>query len=64
MNLAEYVFLITDNTNKFPDFTVKEKKNPDGTVTQMIIYRPDSLTNTVREEARVSVLPASATRIC
>lgn len=52
MNLAEYVFLITDNTNKFPDFTVKEKKNPDGTVTQMIIYRPDSLTNTVREEAR------------
>lgn len=52
MNLAEYVFLITDNTNKFPDFSLKEKKNADGTVTQMIVYRSDSLTNIVRAEAR------------
>lgn len=52
MELAEYVFHITDNANKFPDFSVVERKNPDGTVTQIIVYRPDSLTNIVRAEAR------------
>lgn len=51
MNHAEYVFLITDNLNKFPDFSIKEKKNPDGTVTQLIVFRQDSLTNTVRSMA-------------
>lgn len=52
MNLADYVFKITDNINKFPDFSVKEKRNEDGTITQIYVFRDDSLTNIVREEAR------------
>lgn len=52
MNLAGYVFKITDNINKFPDFCIKEKKNEDGTITQIYVFREDSLTNTVRAEAR------------
>lgn len=51
MELAEYVFKITDNPNKFKDFTVKEKKNEDGTITRIIISRSDSLTNRVRDMA-------------
>ena len=51
MNLAEYTFLITDNLNKFPDFCVKEKKNEDGTITQVYVFRSDSLTNHVRDMA-------------
>ena len=49
MNHADYVFTITDNINKFPDYCVKEKRNPDGTVTQIYVFREDSLTNIVRE---------------
>ena len=49
---AEYVFHITDNLNKFPDYSVKNKKNPDGTITQLMVFRSDSLTNIVRAEAR------------
>ena len=52
MNHAEYVFHITDNLNKFPDYSVKNKKNPDGTITQLMVFRSDSLTNIVRAEAR------------
>ena len=33
MYLADYVFMITENLNKFPDYSVKEKKNADGTIT-------------------------------
>jgi len=51
MNLAEYTFTITDNINKFPDYCVKEKKNEDGTVTQIYVFRSDSLTNRVRDMA-------------
>jgi len=52
MNLADYVLLITDNLKKFPDYAVKEKKNDDGTITQVYVFREDSLTNIVRAEAR------------
>lgn len=51
MELADYVFNITDNLNKFPDYATKETKNPDGSVTQMIVFRSDSLTNVVRKQA-------------
>lgn len=51
MELAEYVFKITDNPNKFKDFTVKDKKNEDGTISRLIISRNDSLTNRVRDMA-------------
>lgn len=52
MNLSEYTINITDNLNRFPDFDVKYKKNPEGTVTEIIVMRDDSLTNIVRQEAR------------
>ena len=52
MNLAGYVYKITDNITKFPDFSVKEKKKEDGSVTQIYVFREDSLTNIVRAEAR------------
>lgn len=51
MNLADHVFNITDNINKFPEFNTKAIKNPDGTVTQVIQQRQDSLVNRVREQA-------------
>ena len=51
MNLAEYVFTITDNINKFPDYSISNKKNPDGTITQILVFRSDSLTNRVRDMA-------------
>lgn len=51
MELADYVFTITDNINKFPDYTVKEKKNEDGTITKIYVFRNDSLTNRVRDMA-------------
>lgn len=52
MDLADYVLLITDNLKKFPDFSVRDKRNEDGTVTQIYVFREDSLTNIVRAEAR------------
>lgn len=52
MNLSEYVIHITDNLNKFPDYSVKDKKNEDGTITQIYVFRSDSLTNIVRAQAR------------
>lgn len=52
MELAEYTIHITDNPNKFPDFALKERKNVNGTVTQILVVRDDSLTNLVRAEAR------------
>ena len=51
LNLADYTFTITDNINKFPDYCVKEKKNEDGTITQVYVFRADSLTNRVRDMA-------------
>ena len=51
MRLADYVLTITNNINKFPDYTVKQKKNEDGTISQTYVFRSDSLTNIVREQA-------------
>ena len=56
MYLAEHVIKITDNANTFPDFCIKERKNEDGTVTQIYIQRQDSLTNWVREQAKAIYL--------
>ena len=52
MDLADYVLTITSNLNVFPDFSIKETRNPNGTVTQIYVLREDSLTNIVRTEAR------------
>ncbi len=52
MELAEYVFHITENPSKFPDFALREKTREDGSITQICIVRDDSLTNAVRAEAR------------
>jgi len=51
MNLAEYVLKITENMKNFPDYSVKEKHNEDGTISQIYVFRDDSLTNLVRREA-------------
>lgn len=64
MDMADYTFTITDNPNKFKDYTVKEKENEDGTITQIYIWRNDSLTNRVRELANeIAVLAFTANEI-
>lgn len=52
MELAEYVFHITENPGKFKDYALKEQKSESGGVTQVFFVRDDSLTNLVRAEAR------------
>lgn len=51
MELVDHVLTITDNINKFPDYTIKEKKNEDGTVTMVLVQRQDGLVNRAREQA-------------
>lgn len=51
MELVDHVLTITDNINKFPDYTTKEKKNEDGTVTMVLVQRQDGLVNWAREQA-------------
>ena len=51
LELADYVFQITGNLKWFPDCSVKEQREGDK-VTQLLVFRDDSLVNTVREEAR------------
>lgn len=51
MNLCDYVYQITDNANKFPEFTETIKHNKDGTETKILVMRQDSLINKVREQA-------------
>ena len=64
MYLADHVFKITDNVNKFGEFSVTEKKNPDGTYTQVLIQKQDSLVNRVREQAwQIYILVWSANEI-
>lgn len=64
MEVAEHTFLITDNPNKFKDYVVKEKKNEDGTVSKVYIWRNDSLTNRVRDLANeIYVLAWTANEI-
>ena len=50
MELSDYVFLITDNPNKFPEYTVTKKKKDDMIIITMQL-RQDSLTNIVRRQA-------------
>ena len=51
LELADYVFQITGNLKWFPDCSVKEQREGDK-VTQLLVFRDDSLVNIVREEAR------------
>lgn len=51
LELADYVFRITGNLKWFPDCSVKEQREGDK-VTQLLVFRDDSLVNIVREEAR------------
>ena len=52
LELANYVLQITANNKWFPDCSIDRKKNNDGSITQIVVYRIDSMTNIVREEAR------------
>lgn len=64
MELADYVITITDNFNKFPDYTGKERKNEDGTATVIFVERQDSLVNWVRQQTReIFVLAYTANQI-
>lgn len=51
MKLADHVITITDNMTKFNDYATRRSKNPDGTVTEIVIQREDSLSNIVRRQA-------------
>lgn len=62
--LADYVIAITDNLNTFPDYSKKDKKNEDGTVTAIYVQRQDTLVNWVRDQARqIFVLLYTANKI-
>lgn len=64
MDLADYVLHITDNANKFPEFSKKEEKNPDSTITAYFVQRQDSLVNRVREQAwQIYILAWTANEI-
>ena len=64
MNLAEYVMHITENPKKFRDYSLTSKENGDGTITQILIFRADSLTNMVRNMAnQIYLLTYAANRI-
>ena len=41
--LCDYVFTITDNKNKFPEYEVTERKSEDGSVRQIITLREDAV---------------------
>ena len=51
MDLCDYVFQITDNAKKFPEYAETILRNDDGTYTKMLIMRQDALVNKVREQA-------------
>ena len=64
MDLADYVINITDNINNFPDFIHTERKNPDGTISEVFIQRQDSLIQIVRDQTlRIFLLTFSANEI-
>ena len=63
MELADYVITITDNVNKFPDYTMKKRSNDDGAEI-VIVQRQDSLVNWVREQVRnIFILTYTANEI-
>jgi hypothetical protein len=51
MELSEYVFTITDNAKKFPEYTATKKKFRDNSDFIIIQMREDSLVNKVRQQA-------------
>ena len=51
MELSDYVFLITDNENKFPEYKMTTKKQPEGNTLVTLVMRQDSLVNVVRRQA-------------
>ena len=51
MDLCDYVFQITDNARKFPEYTETVLRNDDNTYTKLVIMRQDALVNKVREQA-------------
>lgn len=51
MKLYEHVDLITSNPNKFQEYKETERKNADGTITKIIMFRQDALTNKIRKQA-------------
>lgn len=52
LNLAEYVIHITDNLNKFPDYSTKEIIEENGLTTKILVQRQDSLVNWVRDQVK------------
>ena len=51
LKLHEHVDHITSNPNKFKEYLESSKKNDDGTVTKIITFRQDALTNRIRQQA-------------
>ena len=51
LDLANHVFTITDNTNKFPEYTQTERVTQDGKTIVTLVMRSDSLVNRVRDQA-------------
>ena len=50
--LCDYVFTITDNKNKFPEYEETTKKDENGNTVQTVItLRQDAIINRVREQA-------------
>ena len=51
LELVNHVFLITDNTNKFPEYKQTEKEASNGKTIVTLVMRSDSLVNRVRDQA-------------
>ena len=51
MDLCAHVYHVTDNKNKFPEYTEQKIQDPDKTCSKILIARDDSLINKVREQA-------------
>ena len=52
MELYSYVIKVTDNLNKFPDYSIIEQVSASGEPIHVVVVRSDSLTNVIRAEAR------------
>lgn len=51
MELCDYVFTITDNAKKFPEYTVTKRKFRDNSDFIILQMREDSIVNKVRQQA-------------
>ncbi len=64
MDLCDYVYQITDNAKKFPEYAETTRRNGDGSYTRILIMRQDSLINKVREQAyQIHMLAYTANEI-